>query len=164
MSADEDGSGRTREPSTHPQAGTPEHSRRRVVSPEQASLNSRPMLTASEYRAAASAICQRANQKLSEEMPQEGLAEPVTFAEEVAREAYESLARLAPPQELANLHSEMLVRTHDLLVGYPTLITAAREGMPEFARVSAEQSDRSQRLGVELEELWRRLGVPECNR
>jgi hypothetical protein len=92
-----------------------------------------------------------------------GLVEPVAFTEEVARDAYESLARLAPPDELAELHSEMLVRTQDLLAGYPALVAAAQEGMAEFTRASAEQSARNQKLGAEVEQLWQRLGVPGCN-
>jgi hypothetical protein len=119
------------------------------------------MLTASEYRTAASAICQRAN--LSEQMPAGNLGESIAFAEEVARDAYESLASLDPPVELAEPHAEMLARTQDLLAGYPALIAAAQEGMAEVARVSAEQGERNQRLGAEVEELWQQLGVPECN-
>jgi hypothetical protein len=122
------------------------------------------VLTAGEYRDEAAAICERANKRLGEEMPEGALAETVAFAEEVARDAYESLARLMPPSELAELHNEMLMRTHALLADFAPLVAAAKVGMTEFARASAEQSERNQRLGPEIEELWRKLGVPECNR
>jgi hypothetical protein len=122
------------------------------------------VLTAGEYRDEAAAICERANKRLGEEMPEGALAETVAFAEEVARDAYESLARLMPPSELAELHNEMLMRTHALLADFAPLVAAAKVGMTEFARASAEQSERNRRLGPEIEELWPKLGVPECNR
>lgn len=122
------------------------------------------VLTAGEYRAAASAICARANQRLADDMPQRGLVEPVAFAEEVARDAYAALERLMPPEELAELHREMLLRTRELLDGFPAVVAAAEEGPAEFAGVSAAQGPRNQKLGADLEALWVQLGVPECNR
>jgi hypothetical protein len=120
------------------------------------------VLTVNEYRAEASRISERGNRRMNN--PPGGLAEITALAEEVARDSYESLARLAPPSELSRLHDEMLRVTRELLRGFSPLTAAARSGLAEFARVSAEQKEPNQKLGAELERLWKQLGVPDFGR
>ncbi len=105
-------------------------------------------------------ICQAANQR-NEHVPN-SLAQGVESAEQTAREAYDALTQLKPPPEIAHLHAEMLRLTRDLLEGFSPLVEAAKTGMTVFAQASAERAERNTRLGKEVEEVWKKLGVPDC--
>jgi hypothetical protein len=120
--------------------------------------------SASTYRAAAEGICKQEEEKLNKHVPSgENLAPKIEFVAKTNLATYNALARLKAPANLASLNAEVLTDLDSLLRAYPPLIVAAKKGLSAYVRAYAMQASRDNRLGADVERLWKKLDVPICD-
>ena|SRR5438309_7458293 len=117
-----------------------------------------PVLTATAYRAKASAICRA----LKSYAPPNSGTITQRFAALVseARSTTASLRSLRPPPSLAPLHSKVVaLETRD--VNYFTSVLAQnRAGTLSTGQVIAALAKAPS--GLQEDQIWRKLGVPAC--